>query len=188
MTRATFAAALLGLIASIATPVAVRAAEEPAAYIQRMLGEMVAVSKKPTAERRAYYIQLLSEEIDWTVPAVRALGQRFEALVPSDRQKLANWSRDSVLGTNSVMEFAQNLILQSCKVADRNLEGDRGSFRVTCARFGGEPPFAARFDLAPRDGRLKIVDIGYVGVSLSEELAKEIVKPEAATEHGVKLN
>ena len=44
----------------------------------------------------------------------------------------------------------------------------------------------ARFDLAPRGGKLMVVDVGYVGVSLSEELAKEIVKPDAMAEHGVK--
>jgi len=185
MPRAPFAALLIAGLSFVAPA---HASEAPLAYVQRMLGEMVAVSKKPTAERRAYYVRLLSEEIDWTVPAVRALGQRFEALPAGDREKLANWSRDSVLGTGSVMEFIQNLILQSCSVASRSIEGERGTFRVSCARFGGEPAFAARFDLAPRGGRLKIIDIGYVGVSLSEELAKEIIKPDAVAEHGVKVN
>lgn len=162
------------------------AQEQPQAYVQRMMGEMVAISKKATAERRSYYVKLLGEDIDWTTPARRALGERFQALAEAERQKLADWSRQSVLGTQSVMEFLQNMIFSSCAIASRSSEGERASYRIQCQRFGGEPPFQARFELAPRDGRLKIVDVGYVGVSLSEELAKEIVKPDAMAEHGVK--
>lgn len=183
------ASAALALLAAAAPPLArpAIAQEQPQAYVQRMMGEMVAVSKKPTAERRAYYVKLLAEDIDWTGPARRALGQKFEALAATDRAKLADWSRQSVLGTQSVMEFLQNMIFSSCTVASRSTEGERASFRVQCQRFGGEPPFQARFDLAPRDGRSKIVDVGYVGVSLNEELAKEIVKPDAVAEHGVQF-
>ncbi len=186
----TFALAMISLFApSLAGPGLVgqaSAQEQPQAYVQRMMGEMVAISKKATAERRGYYVKLLSEDIDWTTPARRALGQRFEALAAAERAKLADWSRQSVIGTQSVMEFLQNMIFSSCAVASRSSEGERASYRIQCQRFGGEPPFQARFELAPRDGKLKIVDVGYVGVSLSEELAKEIVKPDAVAEHGVK--
>jgi ABC-type transporter MlaC component len=184
-----FSAATVALLLGLAAPPLVgvaRAQEQPQAYVQRMMGEMVAVSKKATAERRTYYVKLLGEDIDWTTPARRALGARFEALAAADRAKLADWSRQSVIGTQSVMEFLQNMIFSSCAVASRSSEGERSSYRIQCQRFGGEPPFQARFEMAPRDGKLKIVDVGYVGVSLSEELAKEIVKPDAMAEHGVK--
>lgn len=163
-----------------------RAQEQPQAYVQRMIGEMVAVSKKATAERRSYYVRLLTDDIDWTTPARRALGERFQALAEAERKKLAEWSLQSVIGTQSVMEFLQNMIFSSCAIASRSSEGEQASYRIQCQRFGGEPPFQARFELAPRDGKLKIVDVGYVGVSLSEELAKAIVKPEAVAAHGVK--
>ena len=109
-------AILLGLAAPPLVGVA-RAQEQPQAYVQRMMGEMVAVSKKATAERRTYYVKLLGEDIDWTTPARRALGARFEALAAADRAKLADWSRQSVIGTQSVMEFLQNMIFSSCAVA-----------------------------------------------------------------------
>ncbi len=183
------AIAALALLATAAPPFArpAVAQEQPQAYVQRMMGEMVAVSKKPTAERRAYYVKLLAEDIDWSVPAVRALGPRYDALAEADRKKLADWSRDSVLGTQSVMEFLQNMIFQSCAIASRSTEGARASYRIQCQRFGGEPPFQARFELMPRGSKLMIVDVGYVGISLSEELAKEIVKPDAVAEHGVQF-
>lgn len=188
MLSTLFAATAALLLAAAAPPLVAPAVaqETPQAYVQRMMGEMVAISKKPTAERRAYYVKLLGEDIDWSVPAMRALGERFQALGAAERQKLADWSRDSVLGAQNVMEFLQNMIFNSCAVASRSSEGDRAAYRIQCQRFGGEPPFQARFEMAVRDGRLKIVDVGYVGVSLSEELAKEIVKPDAVAEHGVK--
>ena len=41
----------------------------------------------------------------------------------------------------------------------------------------------------PRHGtRIRIVDIGHIGVSLREELSKEILKPSAVSEHGVQVN
>lgn len=188
MRRALVPIFALATILLLAPPGAgdARAQEQPQAYVQRMIGAMVEVSKKATAERRTYYVKLLSEDIDWTTPARRALGERFQALAAAERAKLADWSRDSVIGTQSVMEFLQNMIFSSCAIASRSTEGERSSYRIQCQRFGGEPPFQARFELAPRDGKLKIVDVGYVGVSLSEELAKEIVKPSAMAEHGVK--
>ena len=187
MLSTVFAAIALVLAAAAPPLVGPAAAQEtPQAYVQRMMGEMVAISKRPTAERRAYYVKLLGEDIDWSVPAVRALGDRFGSLAAADQQKLVDWSRNSVLSTQAVMEFLQNMIFQSCVIASRSSEGERASYRIQCQRFGGEPPFQARFEMAVREGRLKIVDVGYVGVSLSEELAKEIVKPDAVAEHGVK--
>lgn len=177
------AAALVAL--SAAAPAR---AQDGAQYVRQLAVRMVEVSKKATAERRAFYVGMLRDDIDWSVPAIRALGQRYDALKAEEKQKLADWSRDSVLGTGSVMEFLQNLIFQSCAVTGGEREGGRTSMRLSCVRFGSEPNFQVRLDVAPRGGRIKIVDVGYISVSLSEELAKEITKPSAVAEHGVALN
>lgn len=176
---------LLGLLAAAPTPAL---AQDPVQYVQRIVSDMVAVSKKPTAERRAYYVGLLTKEVDWTGPAVQALGGRWDRLAEADRARLADWSRDSVLGTDSVMQFIQNLIFQSCAIAGRNAEADGASVRVQCVRFGQDPNFSVRFDVRRQGERIRIVDIGHIGVSLREELSKEILKPGAVSEHGVQVN
>ena len=174
---------LFGLL--IATPAR---ADDPVQYVQRIMVDMVAVSKRPTPERRAYYIGLLTKEVDWTGPAIQALGTRWSGLGEPERRKLADWSRDSVLGTDSVMQFIQNLIFQSCAIASKSVAEDGASVRVNCVRFGHDPQFQVRFDVARRGERFRIVDIGHIGVSLREELGKEILKPNAVAEHGVQVN
>ncbi|MCC6471694.1 MAG: ABC transporter substrate-binding protein [Alphaproteobacteria bacterium] len=176
---------LLGLL--VAAPGAARA-DDPIQYVQRIVAEMVTVSKKPTADRRAFYVGLLTKEVDWTGPAIQALGQRWDRLAEADRARLADWSRDSVLGTDSVMQFIQNLIFQSCAIAGKNAEADGASVRVNCVRFGQDPNFSVRFEVRRQGERIRIVDIGHIGVSLREELSKEILKPSAVSEHGVRVN
>jgi len=163
-------------------------AEDPVAYVQKVMDEMVAVSTKPTADRRAYYETLLGKEVDWTGPAMQALGQRWQALGEAERQKLADWARQSVLSTSTVMGYMQNLILQSCVIAGKSVAEDGATVRMNCTRFGSDPNFQARFDVARRGDKFQIVDIGHNGVSLREELSKEILKPTAVAEHGVKVN
>lgn len=177
---------LLGML--VATPAGPARADDPVAYVQKVMEEMVAVSKKPTADRRAFYEGLLGKEVDWTGPAMQALGQRWQALEEPERRKLADWARQSVLAAGDVMGYMQNLILQACAIAGRTVAEDGASVRLNCTRFGGEPNFQARFDVARRGDGFKIVDIHHTGASLREQLSREILKPTAVAEHGVKVN
>ncbi len=174
---------LLGLLA--ASPAR---AGDPVQYVQDIVTGMVRVSKMPTPERRAFYVNLLTREVDWSGPGMAALGGRWPSLPEADRQKLADWSRDSVLGHDGVMNFIQNLIFQSCGIVGRSVAEDGASVRVSCVRFGHDPNFAVRFEVQRRGDRFRIVDIGHIGVSLREELGKAIMKPDAVAEHGVQVN
>ncbi len=174
---------VLGLVA--ASPAF---ADDPVQYVQRIVADMVQVSKRPTAERRAFYVGLLANEVDWSGPAAAALGGRFASLSEADRRRLADWSRDSVLGHDGVMSFIQNLIFQSCAIVGRSPAEDGASVRVSCVRFGQDPNFAVRFEVRRLGETFRIVDIGHIGVSLREALGKEILKPEAVAEHGVRID
>ncbi|MGQ0676231.1 MAG: hypothetical protein ACT4N4_09120 [Rhodospirillales bacterium] len=178
------------LIAALAAPGASpgRAAEDASHYVQKLLAEMVAVSRRPTHDRRAFYERLLGHEIDWSGPAHYALGPRFAALTESERTRLADWSRKSVLGHSGVMQFVQNLVFQSCAISGKQLGPDISSVRINCNRFGDEPNFTVRFEIARRGGGFRIVDVGYIGISLREELGKEIFKKDAVEEHGVRVD
>lgn len=180
---------VVGLLLAVpAAPGSPAAAEDATQYVRRLLGEMVDVSKHPTRDRRAFYVKFLSSEIDWTGPAVLALGQRWQALPDDERRRLAEWSRDSVLGTDSVMNFVQNLIFQSCAITSRSQQADGASLRISCTRFGGEPNFIVRFDVRRPGGAYRIVDVGYNGISLLDALSKEILKEDAVAKHGVRVD
>jgi ABC-type transporter MlaC component len=165
------------------------AAEDANQYVRKLLSDMVDVSKHPTRDRRVFYEKLLANEVDWSGPAVKALGSRWQTLPEDDRRKLAEWSRDSVIGTDSVMTFVQNLIFQSCAITSRSQQSESGaSMRIACTRFGGEPNFVVRFDVTRPSGAFQITDIGYNGISLREELSKEILKEDAVAKHGVRAD
>lgn len=167
-----------------ATPVR---AQDASQYVHSLAADMVAISKRPTAERRAFYDKFLAGEVDWNGPAVLALGQaRWAALPESDRRKLADWARDALMGYEAAMRFIQNLIFQSCAVSGGR--GGASSIRISCTRFGNEPLFGLRFEVAKRSEGFKIADIGYIGISLREQLAKEIFKEDAVQEHGVHVD
>ena len=180
--------ATIALLAASVPGVRPAAAQDAGQYVQGLAADMVAISKRPTAERRAFYNRFLAGEVDWTGPAVQALGpNRWAALAESDRQKLADWARDALMGYESAMRFIQNLIFQSCAVSGGS-KNDVSGVRITCTRFGTEPLFGLRFEVARQGDRFKIADIGYIGVSLRTELAKEILKEDAVKEHGVHLD
>lgn len=179
----------VGLIAAslAATAPGIRpaAAQDAGQYVQALAADMVAISSRPTVERRAFYNKFLAGEMDWNGPAVLALGPTQWAALPEiDRQKLADWARDALMGYESAMRFIQNLIFLSCAVSSGG-KNDVSSARISCSRFGGEPLFGLRFEVAQRDGKYMIADIGYIGISLREQLAKEIFKKDAVEEHGV---
>lgn len=178
----------VGLIAALLTAapgILPAAAQDAGQYVQSLAADMVAISKRPTVERRAFYNKFLAVEVDWNGPAVHALGpDRWAALPESDRQKLANWARDALMGYESAMRFIQNLIFQSCAVSGGG-KNEVASVRISCSRFGGEPLFGLRFEVAQRDDKYMVADIGYIGISLREQLAKEIFKKDAVEEHGV---
>lgn len=177
------------VLAGLFMPGTADAAEDANQYVRKLLTSMVDVSKQSTRDRRAFYEQFLSNEIDWSGPAVRALGSRWQTLPDEDRRKLAEWSRDSVLGTTSVMNFVQNLIFQSCAITSRSQQSERAaSMRIACTRFGGEPNFVVRFDVMRPGGSFQIADVGYNGISLREELSKEILKEDAVAKHGVRVD
>jgi len=176
------------LLAAAATPAPASASEDATQYIRRILSDMVDVSKHSTRDRRVFYEKFLSTEIDWSGPAVRALGPRWQTLPDDERRKLAEWSRDSVLGTDSVMTFVQNLIFQSCAITSRSQQADGASVRISCTRFGGEPNFVVRFEVMRPGTAFQIADVGYNGISLREELSKEILKEDAVAKHGVRVD
>ena len=178
---------LLAALAFAASAVPVRAADDPVHYVQKLVEGMVAVSKKPTAERRAYYDALLEREVDWNGPAEQALGARFASLSDDERGKLADWARASVLGYKPLMRFIQNLVFNSCAISGKHV-AEVSQIRFICSRFGADPNFTARFDVARIGGRFRIVDIGHIGVSLREELSKELFQKDAVEEHGVKVD
>jgi hypothetical protein len=174
-------------IAALAMPgfTPARAAGDAVQYVQDLLAGMMTASKSPTRDRRAFYVRFLSEEIDWTGPAKLALGHRFAALSAEDRAKLADWSRKSVLGHDGVMQFVQNLVFQSCGISGKSLGAEVSSIRINCVRFGADPNFTVRFEIVRDSQRFWIADVGYIGISLREELGKEIFKKDAVAEHGV---
>ena len=177
------AALFLGILAS--SPVR---AQDAGGYIQALAADMVAISKRPSAERRAFYERFLAGEVDWNGPAIQALGQeRWQRLPEDERRKLADWARDALMGYEAAMRFIQNLIFQSCKVSGGK-GSDNAGVHISCSRFAGEGFFGLRFDVAKQGGRFKVVDIGYIGVSLREELSKEIFKQDAVREHGVRVD
>ncbi len=183
---------LLGL--SLAAPIghapALAASEEvlPAAqYVQTIINGMVDVSRKPTRERRAFYEDMLMNQIDWNAPAMHALGSRWAALDPADRRKLAEWSRNALLGEDSVMEFIQNLIFTYCLITGRSPESEGANVRISCGRFGNEPNFSVRLLVQRRGERYQIVDVGYVGISLIEALGEALTDPDAVAKHGVRV-
>lgn len=185
-------AMLIGLL--VATPIrsapALAAAEEvlPAArYVQTIINGMVEVSRRPTRERRAFYEDMLMNQIDWNAPAMHALGSRWSTLEPDDRRKLAEWSRDALLGEDSVMEFIQNLIFTYCAITGRSPDGEGATVRFTCGRFGNEPNFSVRLLVQRRGERYQIVDVGYVGISLVEALGEALLDPDAVAKHGVRV-
>jgi ABC-type transporter MlaC component len=175
------------LIAALAAPGAApaHASGDAVQYVRELLAGMLAVSKRPTKERRAFYERFLSEEIDWHGPAKLALGPRFAALSAEDRAKLAEWSRKSVLGHDGVMQFVQNLVFQSCGISSKDVGAEVSSIRINCTRFGADPNFTVRFEVARQGPGYRIADVGYIGISLREELGKEIFKKDAVAEHGV---
>lgn len=183
-----FVAAVLAAVLAAGVPGSRQAsAQDAGQYVQNLVADMVAISKRPSAERRAFYNNFLAGEVDWNGPAVQALGQaRWAALSEGDRRKLADWARDALMGYESAMRFIQNLIFQSCSVSGGGAGGS--GVHIRCSRFGNEPLFGLRFDVARQGDRFKIADIGYVGISLRESLAKEILKKDAVEEHGVRVD
>lgn len=164
-------------------------AQDAGHYIQNIAADMVAISKRPTAERRAFYNKFLAGEVDWTGPAKQALGaNRWAALPEEDRKKLADWARDALMGYESAMRFIQNLIFQSCSVSGGAGASDVAGVRLSCSRFASEGLFGLRFEVTKQGDKFKITDIGYIGISLREELAKEIFEKDAVEEHGVKVD
>lgn len=183
---------LVGLL--VAAPIgpapALAAAEEvlPAAqYVQRIINGMVEVSRRPTRERRAFYEDMLRNQIDWNAPAMHALGSRWSMLGPDDRRRLAEWSRDALLTEDSVMEFIQNLIFTYCLITGRSPRDDGATVRISCGRFGNEPNFSVRLLVQRRGERYQIVDVGYVGISLIEALGEALTDPDAVAKHGVRI-
>ncbi len=174
---------------AVSVPGAIPArAQDAGGYIQNLAADMVAISKRPTAERRAFYERFLAGEVDWNGPAILALGRdRWVALPDRDRQRLADWARDALLGYESAMRFIQNLIFQSCAVNGGGT-GDVSGVRISCTRFASEGLFGLRFEVAKQGDRFKIADIGYIGISLREQMAKEIFQKDAVEEHGVRVD
>jgi len=180
--------AMAGTPAGAAGPSGAISGDDPVQYVQNLIADMVAVSKLPTADRRKFYVQVLSQQIDWNGPAVQALGERWTGMSASDHQKLADWARDAVIGASGVMEFIQNLIFHSCAILGRGQENSGlASIRIGCSRFGNEPNFLVRLDIERKDQGFRIEDVGYVGISLRDELSKEILKPDAVQKHGVQV-
>ena len=178
---------LMGALVACSIAAPVGAAEDASQYVRKLLNDMVDISKQSTRDRRVFYERFLTNEVDWRSPAIRALGARWQTLPEDDRRKLADWSRDSVIGTDSVMTFIQNLIFQSCAITSRSQQSEEGaSIRIACTRFGSEPNFVVRFEVVRPAGAFQIIDIGYNGVSLREELSKEIFKEDAVAKHGVR--
>ncbi len=163
-------------------------AQDVGGYIQNIAADMVAISRRPTADRRAFYNKFLAGEVDWNGPAILALGRdRWSSLPEADRQRLADWARDALMGYESAMRFIQNLIFQSCSVSGGKGSTDAG-VHISCTRFASEGLFGLRFDVAKQGDRFKIADIGYIGISLREQLAKEIFQKDAIEEHGVRVD
>jgi hypothetical protein len=156
-------------------------------YVQKIIGGMVAVSQQTTRERRAFYENLLANEIDWSEAAVRALGPRSAMLDPADRRKLADWARDAVLGEDVVMDFVQNLIFHACAITSRNPEEKGVAIRISCSVFGNVPNFSARLFVARRGERFQIADVGYIEISLMEELGDALFDRDAVAKHGVRV-
>lgn len=156
-------------------------------FVQSMIDGMVQVSKRPTRDRRAFYESLLKNDIDWNGPAMRALGPSWSALAVDERRKLADWSRDALLGEDSVMEFIQNLIFHYCVITGRRAEADGATVRFSCGRFGNEPNFSLRLQVLRRGDRFQIVDVGYIGISLIEAMGEALLEPDAVAKHGVKV-
>lgn len=176
------------LAASIAAPAAPARADDAAHYVQKLIADMVAISKLPTRDRRAFYEDFLANEIDWNGPALHALGDRWSALSDPDRRKLAEWARNSVLGHDGVMQFVQNMVFRSCAITGKNLAADTSSVRIKCLRVANDPDFIVRFEIERQGQALRIADVGYVGISLREALGKEILKADAVKEHGVQVS
>lgn len=181
-------AALMALMAVPQPAPAAQDAQDPAQYVRSLLDNMIQVSARPTPERRRFYVNMLSNEIDWNTPAMQALGGRFSALSEDDRRKLAEWSRDSVLGHDGVMNFVQNLIFRSCRITGNSRDSARASIRFHCTRAENDPEFIVRFDVEPRGQKYQITDVGYVGISLRNELSKELFKKDAVAQHGVRVD
>ncbi len=186
-------AMLIGLLVSapIRFAPAEAATEEilPAAqYVQTIINGMVEVSRRPTRERRAFYEDMLMNQIDWNAPAMHALGSRWSTLDPADRRRLAEWSRDALMGEDSVMEFIQNLIFTYCLITGRSPQADGATVRISCGRFGNEPNFSVRLLVQRRGERYQIVDVGYVGISLIEALGEALFDPDAVAKHGVRID
>lgn len=164
-------------------------AQDAGSYIQNIAADMVAISRRPTPERRAFYNNFLAGEVDWNGPAILALGRdRWTALPEADRKRLADWAREALMGYESAMRFIQNLIFQSCSVSGGKGGNDVSGVHISCTRFASEGLFGLRFDVAKQGDRFKIADIGYIGISLREQLAKEIFKKDAVEEHGVRVD
>jgi hypothetical protein len=155
--------------------------------VQKLIGGMVAASQQTTRELRAFYENLLANEIDWSEAAVQALGPRSAMLDPADRRKLADWARDAVLGEDMVMDFVQNLVFHACAITSRNPEQKGVAIRISCSVFGNVPNFSARLFVARRGERFQIADVGYIEISLMEELGDALFDRDAVTKHGVRV-
>lgn len=156
-------------------------------YVQGLLNGMVAVSERPTRERRAFYENFLRNEIDWNAAGIRALGTKWSALGTDERRKLAEWARDSVMGEESVMEFIQNLIFRGCFITSRSAQNEGSAVRFSCVQFGNIPNFSLRLHVARRSERFQIIDVGYVGISLMEELGDAMLDHDSVARHGVNV-